>query len=57
MTPEPLNVSNFESLASVLQSVGGKRAMSVEQLDGFLAALICSPSDIAKADYLPGAMT
>jgi hypothetical protein len=27
--------------------------MNVEQLDGFLVALICCPSDVAKSDYLP----
>jgi yecA family protein len=30
-----------------------KAAMNVEQLDGFLVALICCPSDVAKSDYLP----
>ncbi len=29
--------------------------MNVEQLDGFLAALICCPSDIVKTEYLPEA--
>ncbi len=53
MTPEPLNDSDFESLANVLQRFGGKQAMNVEQLDGFLAALICCPSDIEKTEYLP----
>jgi len=53
MNPEPLNDSDFESLASVLQSFGGKRAINVEQLDGFLAALVCCPSVIAEAEYLP----
>jgi uncharacterized protein len=53
MTPEPLNDSDFESLANVLQRFGGKRAMDVEQVDGFLAALVCCPSDIAKTKYLP----
>ena len=27
--------------------------MNVEQLDGFLVALICCPSVVAKYDYLP----
>jgi hypothetical protein len=27
--------------------------MNVEQLDGFLVALICCPSDIPKTEYLP----
>ncbi len=53
MTPEPLNDTDFESLTSVLQGFSGKRAMNVEQLDGFFAALACCPSDIAKTEYLP----
>jgi uncharacterized protein len=53
MTPEPLNDTDIDSLAGVLQRFGGRRAMNVEQLDGFLAALICCPSDVAKAEYLP----
>ena len=53
MTPEPLTDSDFESLGNVLKRFGGKAAMNLEQLDGFLAALICYPSDIPKTEYLP----
>jgi uncharacterized protein len=53
MTPEPLNDSEFDSLGDVLKRFGGKEAMNLEQLDGFLAALICYPSDIPKTEYLP----
>jgi uncharacterized protein len=53
MTPEPLTDVDFESLANVLQRFGGKAAMNLEQLDGFLAAVICHPSDIPGSEYLP----
>ncbi len=53
MIPETLHDSDFETLANVLKRFGGKGAMNIEQLDGFLAALICCPSDIAEAEYLP----
>ena len=53
MTPQPLADSEFDGLGDVLKRFGGKQAMNLEQLDGFLAALICYPSDIPKAEYLP----
>jgi uncharacterized protein len=53
MTAKPLNDSDFKSLANVLRRFGGKRAMNVEQLDGFLTALICCPSEISPTEYLP----
>jgi uncharacterized protein len=30
-----------------------KRAMNLEQIDGFLAALVCGPDDILQSEYLP----
>ena len=50
MTPHPLNDAEFDSLGDVLKRFGSKQAMNVEQLDGFLAALICDPSDIPKTE-------
>ena len=35
MTPEP-DRSDFESLGNVLKRFGGKAAMNLEQLDGFI---------------------
>jgi uncharacterized protein len=40
-------------LGNVLKRFGGKAGMNLEQLDGFLAAIICYPSDIPKTEYLP----
>jgi uncharacterized protein len=53
MTPEPLTDSDFESLGDMLKRFGGKAAMNLEQLDGFLAAIVCHPAEISKAEYLP----
>jgi hypothetical protein len=53
MTPQPLTDAEFDSLSGVLNRFGGKDAMNLEQLDGFLAAIICYPSDIPKTEYLP----
>ena len=53
MPPEPLTAQEFEDLGDVLQRFGGKGAMNIEQLDGFLAAIVCAPSDIPPSDYLP----
>jgi Uncharacterised protein family (UPF0149) len=52
VTPEPLTDTDFESLANVLQRFGGKGAMNIEQLDGYLAAIVCHPADIPKTEYL-----
>lgn len=53
MDPEPLADADFERMAGVLQRFGGKRTMNVEQVDGFLAALVCSPDHVPKSEYLP----
>jgi uncharacterized protein len=45
--------SELDNLANVLKTFGGKNAMNVEQIDGFLAALICSPVSILPREYLP----
>jgi uncharacterized protein len=53
MPAEPLTDQDFESLSNVLEHLADKRAMNIEQLDGFLAAIICCPSDISPTEYLP----
>jgi uncharacterized protein len=53
MTPQPLTDAEFDSLSGVLNRFGGKDAMNLEQLDGFLAAVICCPSHIPQTEYLP----
>jgi hypothetical protein len=47
MSSEPLSDAELETLSGVLKTFGGKDAMNVEQMDGFLAALTCGPVDIS----------
>lgn len=49
----PLSYAEFENLTNVLKRFGGRRSMNIEQLDGFLAAVICCPDEIPRTDYLP----
>lgn len=51
--PQPLTDDELDRLSSVLVRFGDKRAMNLEQLDGFLAALICSPDIVQPSEYLP----
>jgi uncharacterized protein len=51
--PEPLSDSEFDSLSACLSRFGGKRAMNLEQLDGFLTALICGPDEVPRTEFLP----
>jgi uncharacterized protein len=50
---EHLTDSDLEALSDMLDRFGGKNAMNVEQLDGFLAAVTCCPSNISRDEYLP----
>ena len=45
MIPQPLSDTELEKVHEILERFGDKRAMNLEQLDGFLAALICGPRD------------
>jgi uncharacterized protein len=53
MKPQPLTDAEVERLSAILQRLGDKRAMSVEQLDGFLTALICGSDNVLPSEYLP----
>jgi uncharacterized protein len=50
---QPLSDADLDRLSDVLTRFASKRAMNVEQLDGFLAALICGPDDVLPSEYLP----
>jgi uncharacterized protein len=47
---EPLSDSEYDRMAAVLGR--STRAMNLEMLDGFFAALICSPDIIRPSEYL-----
>ncbi len=48
---EPLTDAEFDRLANFLKSCKGGRAMNVEQLDGFFAALIAGPDVVMPSEY------
>jgi uncharacterized protein len=50
---QPLTDAELERLTAVLKRFGDKNAMNLEQLDGFLAALICCPDLVPPSEYLP----
>jgi uncharacterized protein len=51
--PEPLTDAELERLSAILERFGGKCSMNLEQLDGFIAALVCGPDIILPSEYLP----
>jgi uncharacterized protein len=53
MKPEPLTDAELDHLSAILEQFGNKRSMNLEQLDGFLAALICGPELVPPSKYLP----
>jgi uncharacterized protein len=48
-----LTDAEFDHLSAILEQLGDKRSMNLEQLDGFLAALICGPELVPPSKYLP----
>lgn len=52
MIPQPLSDGDIEKLSELLKRFGEKGAMSVEELDGFLAASICGPEDVSHGECL-----
>src|ERR1022692_174577 len=53
MKPEPLTDTELAHMSTILEQFGNKRSMNLEQLDGFLAALICGPELVPPSKYLP----
>jgi uncharacterized protein len=51
--PQPLTDAEFDRLSAVLRRFDNQRPMNLEQLDGFFAALICGPVNVAPSEYLP----
>jgi uncharacterized protein len=51
--PQPLTATEFERLSGVLGRFDNEHPMNLEQLDGFLAALICGPEIVPPSEYLP----
>jgi uncharacterized protein len=50
---EPLTDVELNRLGDFLKSCKGGRAMNIEQLDGFFAALIAGPETVMPSEYYP----
>jgi uncharacterized protein len=50
---EPLTDAELDRLGDVLKACKGGRAMNVETLDGFFAALIAGPEAVMPSEYYP----
>lgn len=50
---EPLTDAELDCLAGFLKGCKGGRAMNIEELDGFLAALIAGPETVMPSEYYP----
>src|SRR5712672_3069928 len=53
MKSQPLTDTELDHLSAVLERFGDTHSMNLEQLDGFLAALICGPELVPPSKYLP----
>jgi uncharacterized protein len=49
--PDPLIDAELDRLGDFLKSCKGGKAMNVEELDGFFAALIAGPETVMPSDY------
>jgi uncharacterized protein len=50
---DPLTDAELDRLGAFFKSCKGGRAMNVEALDGFLAALIAGPEPVMPSEYYP----
>ncbi len=48
---DPLTDAELDRLEPFLKSVKGDRAMNIEELDGFFAALIAGPETVMPSEY------
>jgi len=48
---DPLTDAELDRLGKFLRACKGGRAMNVEQLDGFFAALIAGPETVMPSEY------
>lgn len=52
-SPEPLTDPELERLGEFLRQCKGGKAMNLEELDGFFAALIAGPDMVLPSEYYP----
>ena len=53
MKSQPLTDTEFDRLGATLEGFDNEQSMNLEQLDGFLVALICGPELVPPSKYLP----
>ncbi len=53
MTSQPLSEVELDTLSELLSSFDAEGAMNLEELDGFLAALIAGPDNVPPSEYSP----
>jgi yecA family protein len=49
---QPLTETDLERLGEFLRSYQGGKAMNVEEVDGFFAALIAGPEIVTPSEYM-----
>jgi uncharacterized protein len=49
--PEPLTDAELDCLVEFLEGCKGGKAMNLEELDGFFAALIAGPEPVMPSEY------
>jgi uncharacterized protein len=53
VNPQPLSDAEFDRLSASLERYGSKHVRNLEQLDGFLSALVSGPEEVPTREYLP----
>lgn len=53
MKVQALTDTELDNVTDVLKRFGDKRAMNLEMMNGFFAALICGPETVLPSEYLP----
>ena len=53
MKSQPLTDTELDQLSTILARFGDKHSMNLEQLDGYLAALICGPELVPPRSIFP----
>lgn len=53
MSDTVLAEAELDRLAELLAAVSGGKGMNLEQADGYLAALLCTPTLVPMSEYLP----
>src|ERR1700757_3924200 len=50
---EPLTDAEFDRLAEFLKGCTSDKAMDIEELDGFFAALVAGPEIVMPSEFIP----